>query len=120
MSHLAQSPKNLEFAKSRGSCCLSVNRNSMSHEKAEGMPLVWKAKRKGGFGIETYDLAASLATISDNDIDSCLGLFRMGAVGCWCLLPPSCEDGEGVGTKLNGLDSSFGIVRCSKECECAI
>lgn len=55
---------------------------------------------------ETYDLAASLATMSDNEIDSCRGLFlavelldRPGKL----LLPSSCEDGGGGGMKLKGL-----------------
>lgn len=71
---------------------------------------------------ETYDLTASLATMSDNDIDSCLGLVLPVTLtlGCLCLLPPSWEDGEGVGTKLNGLASSLGMDMWSKECECAI
>lgn len=71
-----------------------------------------KRKRERGLvGKGTYDLAASLATMSDNDIDSCLGLVRPVRLGCFCLLPPSCEDGEGVGTKLNGLGSILGMVR---------
>lgn len=81
----------------------------------------WLGEEKGVEGSEmgTYDLTASLATMSDNDMDSCLGLFRPATLGFLCLLPPSCDDGEGVGTKLNGLGSSLGIGRWSKECECA-
>lgn len=44
MFHLVQSPENLEFAKSQGSCCLSVHSNVTTHKKASNMPLGWKAR----------------------------------------------------------------------------
>lgn len=61
----------------------------------------------------THDLAASFATISDNDIDSALGLGRPLMLCCLGLLLPSWEEGEGVGTKLKGLllsNLGMGIV----------
>lgn len=65
--------------------------------------------------MTTYDLAASLAIMSENDIESCLGLFRVVVLCCLgLLLLPSCEDGEGVGTKPKGLLSSFGSEKGSK------
>lgn len=55
----------------------------------------------------TYDLAASLATMSDNDIDSWRGLFREAPLVCLGLLPllppPSWDDEGGGGTKPKGL-----------------
>lgn len=71
-------------------------------------PLARKARHVPiEMGAWTYDLAASLATISDNDIDSCLGLFRDELLACLGLLlllpPPSCEDEGGGGTKPKGL-----------------
>lgn len=70
--------------------------------------------------VWTYDLAASLATMSDNDIDSCLGLFREELLVCLGLLlllpppppppPPSCEDEGGGGTKPKGLVLSNGVM----------
>lgn len=53
--------------------------------------------------IATHDLAASFAIMSDNDMDSALGLGRPLMLGCLGLLWPSWEEGDGVGTKLNGL-----------------
>lgn len=61
----------------------------------------------------TYDLAASFATMSDNEIDSALGLGRPLMLSCLGLLLPSCEEGDGVGTKLKGLllsNLGIGIV----------
>lgn len=121
-SHLVQSPKNPVFAKSQGSCCLLGNSGITWNGRRGGGDIGLARRGKGNriSGVKTYDLAASLATMSDSDIDSCLGLFRPVMFGCFCLLPPSCEDGEGVGTKLNGLGSSLGMARWSKECECAM
>lgn len=63
----------------------------------------------------TYDLAASLAMMSENEIESCRGLFRVVVLCCrgLLLLPPSCDDGERVGTKPKGLVSSFGNEKVS-------
>lgn len=63
--------------------------------------------------LRTHDLAASFATMSDNDIDSALGLGRPLMLSCLGLLLPSWEEGDGVGTKLNGLllsNLGIGIV----------
>lgn len=68
---------------------------------------------RAGVGNTTHDLAASFATMSDNDIDSALGLGRPLMLSCLGLLLPSWEEGEGVGTKLNGLllsNLGMGIV----------
>lgn len=55
----------------------------------------------------TYDRAASLATISDSDIEFCLGFDRLVVLSCLGLLL-AC-DGDGVGSYLRGLLSNLGI-----------
>lgn len=51
--------------------------------------------------------------MSDNDIDSCLGLLRdelLLCLGLLLLAPPSCEDDGGGGTKPKGLLLSKGVI----------